>query len=353
MGGSFVPDSSLFEMSETLMDVIKPVHSLLEIYAANSDLVWIDDSRMTILSHLKGKEGDKKTTWISGLVALYDAQYEVWLYQTSEDMAGRSLDSLLSQRSRDEKLLIMSDAHAANNPAQEHQERFIQANCLAHARRKFHDLLSSNESECIEVLKQMKRVWAVEKECSEEGLDGVQRMLRHQEKSGPVLSQLKHFGETSLKDHSIEPNSELGKAWRYYLNHFEKLTTFLRVPGCPIDNNKAERELKRAILHRKNSLFYRYDMGALVGDVIMSLGFTALACGLNPLAWFTDMIENRHSVFRNPELWLPWIWKNQNRYIPWQDRDIDGLRWKDITREHLLNNKGDPSQKPAIEKVAA
>jgi len=68
-----------------------------------------------------------------------------------------------------------------------------------------------------------------------------------------------------------EPNSGLGKAISYLQRHWTKLTLFLRQPGAPLDNNIAERTLKKAILHRKNALFYKTMNGARVGDLFMSL----------------------------------------------------------------------------------
>ena len=69
----------------------------------------------------------------------------------------------------------------------------------------------------------------------------------------------------------VEPNSALGKAISYLLRHWEKLTLFLRVAGAPLDNNICERALKKAIRHRRNSLFYKTPHGAHVGDMFMSL----------------------------------------------------------------------------------
>jgi transposase len=50
--------------------------------------------------------------------------------------------------------------------------------------------------------------------------------------------------ETQLAEHKTEPNSGLGKAISYLLNHWLKLTLFLKEPGAPIDNNIVERALK-------------------------------------------------------------------------------------------------------------
>ena len=60
----------------------------------------------------------------------------------------------------------------------------------------------------------------------------------------------------------MEPNSGLGKAIRYLLKHWQELTLFLRLQGAPIDNNVCERALKKAILNRKNGLFYRTKWSA-------------------------------------------------------------------------------------------
>ncbi len=59
--------------------------------------------------------------------------------------------------------------------------------------------------------------------------------------------------------------------------HWDALTLFLREPGAPLDNNVVERVLKRAIVDRKNSLFYRTFNGARVGDTFMSLIYTRCA----------------------------------------------------------------------------
>jgi len=86
----------------------------------------------------------------------------------------------------------------------------------------------------------------------------------------------------------VEKNSQLGAALDYLRKHWEKLTLFLRVAGAPLDNNICERALKKAIIHRKNSLFYKTDNGAAVGDLHMSL---IQACELNRLTTSKKSID--------------------------------------------------------------
>jgi hypothetical protein len=74
-----------------------------------------------------------------------------------------------------------------------------------------------------------------------------------------------------MEEKKTEPNSSLGKAIQYMLNHWGPLTLFLKVKGAPLDNNVVERALKRVVLHRNNSLFFKTKNGVLVGDPFMGL----------------------------------------------------------------------------------
>jgi len=80
----------------------------------------------------------------------------------------------------------------------------------------------------------------------------------------------------------------------------------LRTPGAPIDNNEAERILKRCILHRKNSLHYRTTRGARVGDVFMSLVETCRANQVNPFDYMLALVRNAEVVKADPSRWMPW-----------------------------------------------
>ncbi len=84
------------------------------------------------------------------------------------------------------------------------------------------------------------------------------------------------------------------------------MTLFLRRPGAPIDNNLCERALKKAVLHRKNSLFYRTKNGAPVGDLFMSLIYTAELSGANPFDYLTQLPGHGAELARAPARWMPW-----------------------------------------------
>ena len=108
----------------------------------------------------------------------------------------------------------------------------------------------------------------------------------------------------------VEPNSGLGGAIAYMQARWTELTQFLRVPGAPIDNNSAERILKMAILHRKNSLFYRTQRGADVGDLFMSLVQTCRSNGVNPFDYMMAIVRNAARAKADPGRWMPWNYQS-------------------------------------------
>jgi len=107
----------------------------------------------------------------------------------------------------------------------------------------------------------------------------------------------------------VEPNSALGASIAYMLKHWDKLTLFLRQPGAPLDNNICERALKKAILHRKNALFYKTCQGAHVGDVFMSLIYTCELRGTNPFDYLTELDRHAGEALSNPQNWMPWNYR--------------------------------------------
>ena len=90
------------------------------------------------------------------------------------------------------------------------------------------------------------------------------------------------------------------------LKHWEALTLFLREPGAPLDNNLCEQALKKAILHRKNALFYKTENGARVGDLFMSLIHTCNLASANPFDYLTALQEHADEMAKNPGEWMPW-----------------------------------------------
>ncbi len=68
--------------------------------------------------------------------------------------------------------------------------------------------------------------------------------------------------------------------------------------------------MKKAILHRKNALFYRTRNGAGVGDQFMSLIYTCQLNGANPFDYLTALQRRADQMAASPQLWMPWNFRD-------------------------------------------
>jgi len=168
------------------------------------------------------------------------------------------------------------------------------------------DVAGSFPQECAYVLESLGMVYGNEALARERGLDAEARLRFHQLYSAPLMEQLREWLKEQLAEAKTEPNSGLGKAISYLLNHWQPLTLFLREKGAPIDNNLCERALKKAILNRKNAMFYKTTNGAMVGDLFMSLIHTCELNGVNSFRYLTELQRHSADVKHAPEDWMPW-----------------------------------------------
>jgi transposase len=171
------------------------------------------------------------------------------------------------------------------------------------------EIVENFPEECRYVLETLRSVYRNDALTREQNLSPEDRLHFHQEHSKKLMTDLHDWMEAQFAEHKTEPNSGLGKAFSYLLNHWEKLSLFLKQPGAPIDNNIAERALKKAILNRKNALFYRTANGALVGDLFMSLIHTCELNGINPFDYLTELQRHAEELKRSPSEWMPWNYR--------------------------------------------
>jgi hypothetical protein len=201
----------------------------------------------------------------------------------------------------------MCDALSRNVPKLSEGVEILVANCLTHGRGQFVEVAQSFPQECRYVLEALGRVYYHDAQVREQDLSAQERwQFFHQQHSAPVMDELHGWLQAQLAQKKTEPNSALGKAINYMLRHWRGLTVFLRQPGAPIDNNLREQVLKRAVLHRKNALFYRTLGGAEVGDLFMSLIHTCELNGANSFQYLTELQRHPPQVAANPSDWMPW-----------------------------------------------
>jgi len=299
-----LPPATQWKLAMEAAGILEPAFQELITWAAQGDVIYQDDTTMKVLSRpdlmTRGTK-QRKGVYTSGLISKVGGNW-VALFLTGMNHAGENLAEVLRRRRAElGRPIQMCDAASANTSG---DLDTIVAHCLAHARRRFVDVAEDFPEECLHLLESLREVYRNDVETK--GMSPPERLRFHQEHSGPVMERLRAWLQDQLDQKRVEPNSGLGSAITYMLKHWERLTLFLREPSAPLDTNKVEASLKRAILHRKNSMFYRTLNGAHVGDVFMSLIHSAELNQVNPFEYLVSLQRYHALVEENPEEWMPW-----------------------------------------------
>ena len=307
-----LPVATQCEIVAEIAGDLRPALEELIRQAAQGGVIHNDDTSMRVLSLGRNRGRDAEVApertgvFTSGIVSISEGR-RIALFFTGRKHAGENLADVLKRRPAGLSPPIqMCDALSRNLPK---SLQVIVAHCLAHARRNFVEVIASFPAECRFVLETLGEVYGYEEQARKRGLSPEERLHFHQKHSAPVMGKLHAWLDTQFEEKNVEPNSGLGKAISYLLRHWERLTLFLRQAGAPLDNNVVERGLKKAILHRKNSLFYKTRNGARMGDLFMSLIHTCELNGANPLDYLTELQRHASELKANPSEWMPWNYR--------------------------------------------
>jgi transposase len=312
-----VPDATQWDQGERVGDCVHPIFKWLETEAAQGEIIFQDDTPGRVLALIEENQiarakaraqGKAKTDERTGMqttaLVVQVGDRRISLYYTGRRHAGENLEALLTKREPERgKPLVMSDALSHNHAG---ETTLIRCHCLAHARRQFSDVADDFPTESSVVVDALKLIYEHEDEARDQGLSAEERLVYHQTYSEPVFTTLKSWLEQQTAERLVEPNSSLGKAIAYLLEHWETLTRVVTEPGAPLDNNIAERALKLAIRQRKNSLFYATEHSAYIASILTSVIATCVQAGVNALEYLVAVQEHRQEVFANPRAWLPW-----------------------------------------------
>jgi len=300
-----VPASTQWDILNSAALPLAPVFDTLINFGAQGELIHNDDTNMKILSFLKQKdpESTRKGIFTTGIVSKWQ-NHQIALFMTGRNHAGENLNELLKRRATGLPPPIQMCDALSRNKSEDFES--VMANCMAHARRQFVEIINSFPDECAYMIERLGKVYYHDAIAREQNMSDEKRLEYHQQQSGPIMDELESWCEKQIDAKIVEPNSGLGKAIKYMQSRWEKLTRFLQIPGAPLDNNICERALKYAICHRRNSLFYKTQRGAYVGDLFMSLIHTCQLAGINPLKYLTWLLKNAKQLEKSPENFMPW-----------------------------------------------
>ena len=282
-----LPASTQWDLMVRFEPMLKALYKALSQDAANGLALCYDDTSVKIMSEIKaakiaGKgEKSQHTCYTTGIVSLHE-DHRTYLYITDNRTAGKCIADIM----------MMRDALSANIPQGIADDLYVLCFCLVHARRQFYELPNGYDDVADKVIGLIGRIY--DHEAHTKGFSQEKRLPYHQEKSTPVMAELKLYLEEQKAE--FEPNSVAGKAIDYILNRWTQLSQLLRHVHAPLDTNIVERALKLVIQVRKSSMFYKSLSSAAQNEI-------------NPCEYMCALIDNEKAVIQNPNDWLPWHYK--------------------------------------------
>jgi transposase len=208
--------------------------------------------------------------------------------------------------------VLLADAYGGYNGVVA-GNAITRAGCWAHARRKFVDAEKTAPEMAREAVALIGVMFAVEKQAKEISL--AERLALRQEQSQPLLAQLRE--KLLVWKEQLLPKHPLAEAVNYVLSQWAELNVFCSDGAVPLDNNVSEREMKRVVLNRKNSLFVGNPRGGRTAAILASLTSTCRRHEVDPQLYFTQLLLNLppllralpHTRCQEPDAWLPEQWK--------------------------------------------
>lgn len=310
--GMPLPASTQWDLMVEHKTMLKALYRALQQDAANGRALCYDDTSAKVLDEIKAKkhapkgEKNKHTCFTTGIVSMHE-EHQVYIYITDNNAGGKSISNILAMRDSNLDLpTIMCDALSANIPQDIADNLYILCFCLVHARRQFYELPNGYDDLADNVIGLIGNIYDNEKYAKT--LNCKERLEYHQEKSAPIMHELKLYLEQQKPE--FEPNSVPGKAIEYILKRWTELSQFLRYATAPLDTNVVERALKLVIGLRKSSMFYKSLSSAAFASYAQSVIYSAAQNNINPCEYMAALIDNSKAVIKNPEAWLPWNYKD-------------------------------------------
>ena len=277
-----------------IADLAEPLYELMAERVRASHVVATDDTIMPMLS--KGKTTNAR----------------MWVYVGDDGYPYNVFDFTLNRGRdgpkyflKDYRQVLLADAYGGYNGVVAGNE-ITRAGCWAHMKRKVIDAEKAAPEIAREAVERVRALYAVERQCKDASVE--ERLKLRQRQSAPLLAQLREQ-LLSWKEQLL-PKHPMAEAVNYALSQWAELNVFCSDGAVSIDNNVSEREMKRVVLNRKNSLFVGNPRGGRTAAILASLTSTCRRHDIDPQLYLTQLLTNL-SQARKSELpnWLTDQWK--------------------------------------------
>jgi transposase len=283
--GLSISRSTLCDWMAASADRLRPLYDLMVLEVLQSAWLHTDDTPVKNQGHEPG------TTALS----------RFWIYWGDRSHPYNVFDFTIN-RKRDgpQKFLatyrgyLHADAFSGYDalylpPPRAEVASIIEVACNAHARRKFYDARGSDTLRAHQALAYYRQLYLLESAATGAGLDDAGRLQMRQDLAVPILDQFHTWLVAQRAD--VLPKSPIAEAIGYALNQWPALKRYTEAGFLSIDNNVAEREMKRIAIGRKNWLFVGSDQGGQTAAVLFSFASTCHRLSIEPWAYLQDVLS--------------------------------------------------------------
>jgi transposase len=282
-------------------ELVKPLVELMIGRVKQSKVIHTDETRVPVQAEGQCRSG---RIW----TYLGDESNRCVAYDYTPDRTRAGPQKFLS----DYKGYLQADAYGGYDGIYIKGE-VIEVACWAHARRKFFDAKDTDGRRATQMLEMVRQLYAVEDQAKP--LDDEQRRVLRQEKSLPILATIKTWLDAEKQ--LVLPRSPMAAAITYTLNQWDALCRYTDQGFLNIDNNAAERALKRVAIGRKNWLFAGHDQAGASHARLWTLIASAEHNGLDPQRYLTSVLAKiGQTPISQLNQFLPDVWKTDDATQP-------------------------------------
>jgi transposase len=275
-------------------DLVEPLYELMAEKVRASHLVATDDTIMPMLNTIKTSNA---RMWV--YVGDDAHPYNVFHFTLNRGRDGPKYFL------KDYNQVLLADAYGGYNGVVAGNQ-IMRAGCWAHWRRKVIDAEKAAPEIARQAIAMVRDLYAVEKQAAD--LSAANRLEIRQKQSAPLLAEIREM--LLVCKEQLLPKHPMTEAINYALGQWQELTVFCSDGAVPIDNNLSEREMKRVVLNRKNSLFVGNARGGRTAAILASLTSTCRRHDVDPQLYLTQLLMNLPAARMNElSAWLPDQWK--------------------------------------------
>ncbi len=308
--GVFLARSTTCDWLAACAELLRPLYARLVALVLQSKWLHTDDTPVKNLGHAPDQT----------------ATGRFWGYLGDRDHPGNVFDFTVN-RKRDGPQTFLADFHgylhadafsgydALYLPSpQAGTAAIVEVACNAHARRKFYEARGSDAMRAHQALAYYGQLYEIERRANDNDFTDEQRLQARRDLAVPILDQFRAWLEEQRQ--KVLPKSSMAEAIGYALNNWTALKRYTEAGYLAIDNNVAEREMKRIAIGRKNWLFVGSDNGGRTAAVLFSFTSTCHRLGIDPWAYLHDVLARLPALpAENLDELLPHRWQAARQRI--------------------------------------